>query len=279
MVIPSPLDPRAARSEIEIGVPVERVFRALSSPSDLRQWFPLEAVGEGGESGVIRFGWGTGRQDPMRVGLWEPPHRLRMVQDSIDPRLGRVTELWLRGRSGRTHLRVETTGFPGGAEWDSLVRGTGMSYRFLLLQLRHYLERHDGEEREVVCVRRRVAASPEEAWRRLKSAGARTLLIEDVIDSAGPWQVIGTAAGPPGLLRLAVDPVRDDRRHQDVSAWLSVWGPGRSAIPAAARRIRSVLEEAFPDGPGLDDPAPPEPFVAYNLPPGPLKASGARQAS
>lgn len=99
MVIPNPLDPRAARSEVEIGAPVERVFRALSDLSDLKQWFPLDATGEGGKDGVIRFGWGTGRLDPMRIDLWEPPHRLRIVHDSANPEFGLVTNIHLRGRS------------------------------------------------------------------------------------------------------------------------------------------------------------------------------------
>lgn len=278
MVIPNPLDPRAARSEIEIGTPVERVFRALSDPSDLKQWFPLEAAGQSGERGVIRFGWGTGRLDPMRIDLWEPPHHLRMVQLSANPGLDLVTDLHLRGRSGRTHLRVETTGFPQDAVWDALVQGTSVSYRFLLLQLRHYLERHQGEDRDVVCVCTRVALSRDEAWQRLEAARSRELSLESVIDSAGPWQLIGTVADPPGLLRLAIDPVRDDSRHQDVSVWLSTWGAATDAVQSAARRIREALDGAFPGAPGLETSLPPEPFVAYNLPPGFLEGQGAVKA-
>jgi uncharacterized protein YndB with AHSA1/START domain len=105
-----PLDPWAARSEVEIGAPMARVWRALTDPAVLCRWFPVHATGEPREGGMLRFGWGNGREDPLRIDEWSPPRHLRLRHAPGDEGAERVTEIHLRGRETRTHLRVETRG-------------------------------------------------------------------------------------------------------------------------------------------------------------------------
>ena len=92
-----------------------------------------------------------------------------------------VTDYRLEGRGGATHLRVVTSGMPAGADWDDLVEGTRLGWKFELLQLRHYLERHDGENRRARFVRRRVSLPRAEVWARLVvESGTVEFVFEDM---------------------------------------------------------------------------------------------------
>ena len=273
-----PLDPWAARSEVEIEVPMERVWRALTDPRHLRRWFPVEAAGGSGEGGVLRFGWGNGRIDPMLIETWSPPHHLRLRHHSPTGATERVTEIHLRGRETRTHLRVETRGFPRDDAWWELMRGTGHAHRFLVLQLRHYLEGFEGQERRVLSIRRRLRMDREEAWRRLEASNALGLHLDPVLESTAPWQLAGVCVDPAGLVRIAIDGVRDDATHRDVTVWLSCWGTDGGVLREAGDRLGEALRRAFPSSAGgrvetgSSATGAPDVFLGYATPPDPAAA-------
>jgi uncharacterized protein YndB with AHSA1/START domain len=275
MATPQPLDPWAARSEIEIGVPMERVWRALTDPRHLRRWFPVEAAGRSGAGGVLRFGWGNGRVDPMRIETWSPPHHLRLRHDTAPGAPDRVTEIHLRGRETRTHMRVETSGFPRDDAWWELMRGTGHAYRFLVLQLKHYLERSEGVERRVLSVRRRVHMEREDAWEHLQASGTLGLRLDPLLECTEPWQLLGVSVDPRGLVRIAIDGVRDEPGCRDVTVWLSAWGADGAALPDVGARVRTALDRAFPSSAGETAESgrspcgAPDVFLGYTCPPGP----------
>lgn len=97
----APLDPRTARSEVQIEVSVERVWKALTTPADLECWFPREATIEPGETGRYRFGWGPERCHVWEIGEWEPGRRIRLVDVAAPDRPRLVTDLHLRGGDER----------------------------------------------------------------------------------------------------------------------------------------------------------------------------------
>ena len=275
MATPQPLDPWAARSEIEIEVSVTQVWRALTDPRHLRRWYPVEAAGRTGEGGVLRFGWGNGRVDPMRIETWSPPHHLRLRHDTAAGAPERVTEIHLRGRETRTHLRVETSGFPRDDAWWELTRGTAHAYRFLVLQLKHYLELYAGQERQVLSVRRRVRMPREAAWAHLEASDALGLDLDPVLESTPPWQLAGVSVDPAALVRIAIDGVRDDPAHRDVTVWLSAWGTDIGTLHGAGERLRDALDRAFPSSTGQQVEAGgppsgmPDVFLGYTCPPNP----------
>lgn len=273
MVAMTPLDRRAARSEVEIDAPVERVWGALTDPIELARWLPLDAEVRPGESGALLFRWGAGRCDRMGVTTWDPPHHLVLVPETAEGEPELLTALRLRGSNGRTHLRVETTGFPPDKDWDDLVFSSGLAYRFLMLQLRYYLQRHAGEDRSVLSLHHRVSGDREDAWKHLQDSELLGLPVQRILDVHEGWQIAATTASPGGLMRLAVDPIRGALGKWEVSLWLSVWGAGADQLEAAESVAREALGRQFDPVPparrngGRQPRRPPGPFLAYNVPP------------
>lgn len=64
-----------------------------------------------------------------------------------------------------------SSGFPLDASWDEWVEGTVRGWAYELRALKHYLERHEGQDRRALLLRRRVRLPREEVWSRLTGAG------------------------------------------------------------------------------------------------------------
>jgi uncharacterized protein YndB with AHSA1/START domain len=269
-----PLDRRAARSEVEIDADIERVWAALTDPIELVRWLPMEAEVRPEKSGVLLFRWGSDRCDPLGVTVWDPPRHLALVPAAAEGEPELLTSLWLRGRGARTHLRVETTGFPTDRDWDDLVFSSGLSYRFLMFQLRYYLERHAGQDRNVLALHKRVSCSREDAWKQLHDCNLLGLPVQRMLDVQEPWQMTATTSAPRGLMRIAVDPIRGEPEQQEVSLWLSAWGSGAHEIETVESIARKALSRQF-QGIRKSPRAkreqrairPPDPFLAYIIPP------------
>lgn len=245
---------RVAPGEIEIDAPVERVWRALTEARELERWFPLEAEVEPGPEGRIWMSWGNelGAWSPVEV--WEAPRHLRVVWASSGDEPVQITDYHLEGEDGRTRLRVVTSGFPADASWDDMVEGTRLGWVFELHQLRHYLERHDGEDRKAAYLRRRVDLSRQEAWDRLVAPGSGLeTLAGRVLDRTPPWQLALVSREPPdSLIRLTVDPSHDEPEARDVSVWVGAWGEAAVLVDEVGEVWRRRLGRIFPQGTPLD---------------------------
>jgi uncharacterized protein YndB with AHSA1/START domain len=241
---------RSAEGEVELAVPVERVWRALTEAAELERWFPLEAKVEPGEEGRVWMSWGNEYGSWSEIRVWEPPNRLAISWRFGDEPV-QVTDYRLEGRGGATHLRVVTSGIPAGADWDDLVEGTRLGWKFELLQLRHYLEGHEGQDRRVRYIRRRVSLPREEVWARLMGTGqpALPLRTRAVLDRTEGWQLAAVTGEPEdGLVRVTVDPTHDRTSDLDATVFLAGWGVDGEALDRLARACQSALEELFPDG-------------------------------
>ena len=263
---------RSATGEVEVEAPVERVWRALTEARELERWFPLEAEVEPGPDGRIWMGWGHELGGWSRILAWAPPHHLRIAwvmgegedggggggldeaEEGSGGEVGaRVTDYRLEDRPGdghRTLLRVVTSGFPAGASWDDLVEGTRLGWAFELRQLKHYLERHDGQDRTAAFLRRRVGLPRREAWDRLTAPGSGVeTLAGSVFDRSPPWQVALVCREPPdSLVRLTVDPAHDEPGARDVSVFISAWGEAGALVPEVGELWRRRLGRLFPEG-------------------------------
>lgn len=242
---------RSVEEEVAIEAAPERVWRALAEARELERWFPLEARVEPGEGGEIFMSWRNEYAGTSRILRWEPHRRLTISWGGLDGSedSAQVTDFLLLGKEGRTLLRVVTSGFPDEASWDDWVEGTRHGWRFELASLRHYLERHPGEEREVVYLRRRVPLSRSEAWDRLfRSVGSRPLGGEPFVEEA-PWQYAAVVDDPPeGLLRLTVEPCVTGEDALDATLFLSAWGGHRSRLEELKEEWTRRLAAAFPEG-------------------------------
>lgn len=243
---------RSAEGSVELDAPPERVWRALTEARELERWFPLEADVEPGEGGSIFMSWKNEYAGASEILAWEPPRLLRTAWGWHEEEgEAQVTEYRLEGGEGRTFLRVVTSGFPTDAAWDEWVEGTRLGWLYELFSLKHYLERHDGEDRGVVYLRRRVSLERSDVWDRLfadDALGARPLGGR-IVDVEAPVQYVAIVEDPPGsLLRVSTEPCAPGIEGKDVTLFLSAWGEARGRLSALEREWSRLLERLFPEG-------------------------------
>jgi uncharacterized protein YndB with AHSA1/START domain len=126
----------------------ERVFRALTEPSELEKWFVSKAEVDLRPGGILRFTW---REHQVAEGAFlnvDPPHRLSF-RWQMDENLGETTvtiELTPEGEG--THVRLVETGWGDGDDWDRLYNAVDPGWSFFLERLVAWLE--EGQEGEIV---------------------------------------------------------------------------------------------------------------------------------
>ncbi len=160
---------RQVEREITIDAPVAVVWKALTDAAELVRWFPLEArvtPGAGGAGGAIWMRWDGVYDAESRIEIWEPERHLRIGFPN-ERAFHLATDYYLERKGGGTVLRVVTSGFGAGDDWDAQYGGVSRGWDFELLALRHYLERHRGRDRAVAWVRAAYRCSRQEAWARL----------------------------------------------------------------------------------------------------------------
>jgi uncharacterized protein YndB with AHSA1/START domain len=274
---------RSTEVEIEIAAPVDVVWRALVEADELSRWFPLEARVTPGAGGSIWLKWDDQHQGEWPIRIWEPSRYLRTswapatselagaspersISAEEPVRMAQVaTDFFLEGRGGTTVLRVVSSGFGLGASWDELYDGVSNGWQFELRGLRHYLERHRGQDRVVAWTRATYDRSHEEAWQRLVGAGGwvregRTEGLQEgdpyeVVTATGdmfrgsvhicnpPRQFSGTVANwNDGLLRVHLD---RSGAQTEVILWLSTYGVPRADIGALQERWQDTLRRLY----------------------------------
>lgn len=240
---------RSVKDAVEIEAPPERVWRSLTEAAELERWFPLEARVEPGEGGSIWMSWKNEYAGESEILVWDPPRRLRITWGGEGS--GQVTDYLLEGSEGRTLLRVVTSGFPTDPSWDEWVEGTRFGWRYELRALKHYLEEHEGEDREVVYLRRRVTLPRRQAWERLFSArglGERPLGGAP-FDVTPPRQYAAVVDDPPGaMIRVSTEPCMPGTDGCDVTLFLTAWGDQEERLARLEATWSPLLEELFPEG-------------------------------
>ncbi len=117
---------RTIQKEIEITVPLEAVWKALTDPDTLTRWFPLQARVTPGTGGLVWFSWGPNYEGEARIQVWEPNRRLRLLEPAPGTPRADVTQIevhpsasgalrlqeWtLETREGKTIVRLVNPGF------------------------------------------------------------------------------------------------------------------------------------------------------------------------
>ena len=271
----TPATERRHDIELRIEAPVERVWKALTDPEELTNWFPLRAEVRPGKGGEIVLDWGPELVGVCRIEVWEPNRRLRTTwfeqpegsERKTPAGAGpQVIDYTLEDHGSHTVLRLVHSGFRAGDEWHHEYEGTGRGWKFELRGLRHYLERHPGESRRVVWARRSIQVSRDEAWRRLMSAkglggegkleglveGDRYALqtaagdrLEGVVQVCDPpCDFAGTVENMDGaLFRLGLEELAG---LPEADLWLSTWGHPTD-VEAIESRWHAMLRDLFPE--------------------------------
>ncbi len=139
--------PRAIEKEVVIEASLEVVWRVVTDPEQIRQWFADEAEVElrVGGSGRLRFKSGDSYQ--LQVEALEPPRyfAFRWVQPEGSPARANNTmlvEFMLEPEAGGTRLRVVESGFDtidwSDAEKAKYAEGHSRGWQVILGRLRDY---------------------------------------------------------------------------------------------------------------------------------------------
>jgi uncharacterized protein YndB with AHSA1/START domain len=255
----------------EIAAPPEAVWKALTEARELERWFPLQSRVTPGKGGEIVLSWGPPWEGKGTIEIWEPGKHLRTTWPFHGPEHAGsplATDYYLEGKGGVTVLRLVHSGFGSGANWDGEYDGTRRGWQFEMRSLRHYLEKHRGEDRAVALAAHQIPLEPAEAWARLASRAG--LVAEGSLHELreGDRYAVRTASGdalrgvvcvssPPtdfsgtvenlgnALWRVGIEKYPSGN---EIWLWLSTYGATRSEVPAIRERWRALLARLFPEG-------------------------------
>ena len=259
-------DTRGHVHEIEIEAEPEAVWKAITDPAELANWFPTSAEAKLGPGGSITYHWGHELTAALSILEWAPPRHLRttwmeavMPEDSSSEERRRVAVDWhVEGTGGKTLLRLVHAGFDPEASWEDEFDGTRRGWAYELRSLRHYLERHRGARRRSFWVRVPFAEGPQAAWqtftRMIQEGGVEDLRIGspyrftlgsgDVLEGEAlivlpPTDFAGTAVNwGDALWRFGYETIAG---KAEIHVWFSAWGPNATEIDALEDRYRELL--------------------------------------
>lgn len=271
---------RAFELTIEIPVPADAVWQALTSAEELVRWFPTEANITPGSGGRWVVSWDGNWQWSTEIEIWEPNRHLRLTDRSARPydAEGKAVnqtvapvpisiDWYLEGKGGSTSLRLVHSGFGRGSAWDDELEGVSTGWPFELNALKHYLQRHRGTDRQVAWTRSVVASTPDALWSRMTGRGGivrdGTIAAPDGIAAVRPGPYAATlstgdrlegqvmATIPNRGIQLSVDAWNQaifriwvDRvgNESTVNAWLSTYGMPESFVKDFDRRMRAEID-------------------------------------
>jgi uncharacterized protein YndB with AHSA1/START domain len=227
------------------------VWQALTDARELERWFPLDARVEPGEGGSIWMSWRNEFVGDSKILVWKPPQHLRIswsYGESEQP--AQVTDFMIEAEGGGTVVRVVTSGFPLDASWDGWVEGTERGWAFELRSLKHYLERHGGESRQVIYLRRRVPLARDEIWSRLHGSELRPWLTTgESFDDRPASQYAAIVADPvDAMFRVSVEPPAPGAAEPEVVIFLAAWGDQARRLGELEREWARQLGQVFPEG-------------------------------
>jgi uncharacterized protein YndB with AHSA1/START domain len=256
---------RTIETSVEIAAPAAEVWRALTEAEALTNWWPLEARVKPGAGGTMWMSWGAPYEFETAIEVWEAPRRLRSVYQAGGAEPVGV-EYVLEGRGGATTLRLVHTGFSSDPSWDGMYDGTRRGWRACLGDLKRWLERHRGQRRSIVLLRRVTPGRTRaETWREVFSA--RGLLARGSIEGLAAGDALDVAtvwgerlAGTVVLHEAPVEFVAELRSHggsvlrihqddfggsRDVWLSLSAWGERAPDLSATRRGAEGMLDALF----------------------------------
>ncbi|SRR6266568_9613866 len=149
--------PSQIEKEILIEAPIDVVWRVVTEPAQITQWFASTAELEGRSGGEGRLAFQQGETYSLQVETFEPPHRFayRWLHESgakARPDNSMLVEFTLHDEAGKTRLRVVESGFDE-VDWTDEAKAkyaerhtTG--WELILGRLRDYAARADIVARE-----------------------------------------------------------------------------------------------------------------------------------
>jgi uncharacterized protein YndB with AHSA1/START domain len=275
------MESRQVESKVEIDAEIEHVWKALTDAKELTRWFPLDARVKSGSGGTIWLGWRMDFEWEHRIDVWDPPRHLvlgyevppsgegapaRAPAERHSQPVQVAVDYQLETQEGKTKLQLIHSGFPNSSGWDDEFDAVRRGWMFELAGLRHYLERHRGEDRTVAWARALLDAPAESVWNRLMSPRGFQLedssrlapgdpyilrtadgdRFEGVIQNIeSPRELDGTVANHnDALFRISVFAFQG---RTDIHLWLSTYGWPGEAARRQEKRWCELLRGLFPE--------------------------------
>jgi len=251
---------RRIERTLKLDAPVDAVWKALTDATELMRWFPMRARVVPGPGGSIHMQWDDTYDAESRIEIWEPDQHLRIGFPHHGPVL-LATDYHLESDKGRTVLRVVTSGFGEGSDWDDWYAGVGSGWDFELEGLKHYLEHHRGQDRLVATARGAFTMTRAEAWHRLVGPGG-WFEIESGVPQAGTRATGRARSGaslsgtvllwaPPTQLVMTVEQYNHAILRVEVEqgdhaiVWMATYGVAEETVAGVSREWRQSLRDAL----------------------------------
>jgi uncharacterized protein YndB with AHSA1/START domain len=111
---------------IEVATPPERLWRELTDPALLTEWYAREARVDARAGGSYTVRLIPDREREARIDLFQPPNRLRLIYmpsaEMPAPDGVIIDDFILDARDGITHLCLLGSGFPRALEHADFLR-------------------------------------------------------------------------------------------------------------------------------------------------------------
>ncbi|MFC7877884.1 SRPBCC domain-containing protein [Isoptericola sp. NPDC057391] len=112
-------DTFSVRRTIDIQAPRDKVWRTVTEPELISQWFGEVTLDGAGAGALGTIGWPGERRVPIRVETYDPPSEVSYrwcnedgpLPETVDERRSTVFTFTLEETSGGTRLTVVETGF------------------------------------------------------------------------------------------------------------------------------------------------------------------------
>lgn len=252
---------RSIEVEVEVPGTPEEIWAAVATGPGIGSWFVPSTVEEreGGEL-VQQFGPGESMTVRKRVRVWDPPRRA--VFDGGDAGAGLALEWLVEARDGGTCVvRLVTSGFGSGEEWDDQFDGMDAGWRMFLHNLELHRRYFPGQVAVAVQPMVMAAVGVDEAWGTLTGAlGISTASSEGDQVAAGPdapTALTGTVErAAPRMLTLrirepgpgtALVAVEGTDGQAGISVWFWLYGADAGdRAPALLEGWQGWLAELFP---------------------------------
>ena len=221
--------PEYAENVVELGVPVEQVWEAITTPAGLTSFMADQVEVEPGVGGHIQLGWGGEMMAPGTIDAWVPGRLLRLHGNGIG-------EEWLlEGRGGATAVRLVFSGY-GDTDWDETYDAFDATGALILEMLLSWLDEHHGAGPTDTRVTARLPLDTAAAWAAALGSGGLGVTADPDAIGVGDSFALTLQGGDPVPAQLRTYGVRNEALFA-----IPEWNGARLLLMVRHRDDASVL--------------------------------------
>lgn len=159
-----------ARQEAELDATPEQVWNAIATGPGIDSWFMGRNEVEPGAGGTVRMAFG-GYTPDHTITTWDPPGSFAYRSDEAPDGRFIAYEFLLEGRDrGSTAIRMVTSGFLPGEDWDDEYEAMTKGGQLFFSTLVEYLTRFNGRTATPVTAFGPPIENWSQAWSTLHAA-------------------------------------------------------------------------------------------------------------